>query len=141
MVQKGSTTYRHDNKHASAEEVVGQLASKETIVILDLQDQMVNERKPLDQTAAGMEIQGELALEKVKWAAELTDIQRQMQEAVRQQDQDIQEAMADLRNDYNKKIEDLERADRELRMTTEKLHEARIKRLEEQSETRKEHSE
>lgn len=45
-------------------------------------------------------MQGKLVLEAV-WAAELADVPKQMQKAVRQRDRDLQEAMAELRDDYS----------------------------------------
>lgn len=60
MVEKGSKIFRHDRGAASATEIVDYLISRKQTVVLDIQRELVDERKTLQDTAAGAEIQAEI---------------------------------------------------------------------------------
>jgi hypothetical protein len=142
MKSKGSSMARHWNTRESAVELIRLLTKSDSKVTLDLQDQMVNEHKALDETTAGQELQGELARERAKWAAELQDVQENMRQAMLKMDQEVEEAMRELRDECSKRMEKLEKASRELQATVENLlQEERIKRLEKQQAARDEEME
>lgn len=64
MVSKGSITYRHYNTVESAIRIIEKLARENNTVTLDLQNQMINQHRTLDETAAGRELQSELIKER-----------------------------------------------------------------------------
>jgi hypothetical protein len=60
MLAKGSSCHRHDNSESSARGIVDLLAQHNEPVATDLQKQLVDESRTLDQTSAGQELEGEL---------------------------------------------------------------------------------
>ncbi|KLU90970.1 hypothetical protein MAPG_09495 [Magnaporthiopsis poae ATCC 64411] len=133
MVSKGSRLCRHDKTPARAREIVQSLItggdrSRPTIV-LDLQDQMVTQARPLQETAAGIELEAELARERKRWEKELKEAREMMKEAIRLRDSESEKAMRELRNDYTNKIEKLKSEHKKLRTDTEQLHTERFLRF------------
>lgn len=133
MVSKGSRLCRHDKTLARAREIVESLItggdrSRPTIV-LDLQDQMVTQARPLQETAAGIELEAEIARERKKFEKELKETREMMNEAIRQRDSEAEKAMRELKTDYTNKIERLKSEHKKLRTDTEKLHKERFLRF------------
>lgn len=53
MVDKGSAVHRHYNTRESAKKIIDQLANHDKKFVTDLQRQLVDEGRTLDQTSAG----------------------------------------------------------------------------------------
>lgn len=133
MVSKGSRLCRHDNTLARAREIVQLLTtggdrSRPTIV-LDLQEQMVTQARPLQETAAGIELEAELARERKRFEKELEEAREMIEEAIAVRDSEAEEAMREIRNDYTNKIEKLKSEHKKLRAGTEQLHTERFLRF------------
>jgi hypothetical protein len=60
-VQKGSKVFRQDQGKDSAVNIINYLVNIRRPVVLEIQHEMVDQNKTLDQTSAGVEIQGDLA--------------------------------------------------------------------------------
>ena len=121
MLSKGSRCHRHDNPNASAANIVGRLANHKAPITTDLQRQLVDENKPLDETAAGRELQSEILREKAKWAKEVREIEEQMEEAIRKKDRDAEEMMREERDRYTKMIRKVENDTGALKSNMENL--------------------
>ena len=81
MISKGSKTFRHDNSITSAKNLLHHLLPDlQEKITLDLQQQMVNEKKSLDETNAGMEVLNGVATERNRFLAELQAVREQMQD-------------------------------------------------------------
>jgi hypothetical protein len=109
MVQKGSSCRRHNNTEDSARDIVSFLSGHEDSITTDLQRQLVDENKSLDETAAGIGLQSELLKEKTKWAQEKKEIEEQMQVAIQEHNREAEEIMREERDRYTrmlKKVED-----------------------------------
>lgn len=135
MLQKGSSSHRHYNTEASAMEIVSKLASFTTPIATALQTQLVDERRTLDQTSAGRELQSELLKEKKKWDRERREIEEQMKAAIRQRDREAEEMMREERDRYTSMIKKVEKDTGALRLTMESLlaqRDERVERMEKQ---------
>lgn len=130
MVSKGSTVYRHDNTVASAIGIIEELVRGNSTVTLDLQNQMVNQKHNLRDTAAGRELESELIRERQKWALELKDTQEQMREAIRLRDQESEQALREFKDEITTRMRRLEIENERLYIDNERLSNARIEKLE-----------
>ncbi|KAF4156923.1 hypothetical protein CNMCM6069_006219 [Aspergillus lentulus] len=128
MLGKGSSCHRHNNMEASARSIVARLANHKTPITTDLQRQLVDENKSLDQTSAGRELQGELLKEKEKWARERWEIEEQMKAAIEQRDREAEQMMREERDRYTKMIKKVENDTGALRSTMNNLLAERDKR-------------
>ncbi|KAK1688498.1 P-loop containing nucleoside triphosphate hydrolase protein, partial [Colletotrichum godetiae] len=80
MVSKGSITLRHDNTVASALAIVRRLADGEgDPVKLDVQDEMIDRQKLLDQTEAWQELEAARIEEHKKWETKQRENEKQLE--------------------------------------------------------------
>ncbi|KAK4040361.1 hypothetical protein C8A01DRAFT_46258 [Parachaetomium inaequale] len=122
MLARGSSCHRHDNTEASARAIVGLLVDHDgPPVATDLQRQLVDEHRPLDQTSAGRELHSEMLREKEKWERERREMERQMLVAVQQRDRETERLLREERDSYTRKISKVEGDTEKLRSTMEKL--------------------
>lgn len=97
MVEKGSKIFRHDRGAESATEIVNYLISRKQRVVLDIQRELVDERKALQETAAGTEIQAEIERLRRCLKDELLEMQKEMQKAISSRDQQYQREIEDMK--------------------------------------------
>ena len=129
MLAKGSTCHRHCNTEESAKQVVHQLSNHNTPIATELQKQLIDENRSLDQTSAGRELQSEILKEKKKWAKERREIEENMKAAIRQRDRETEEMMREERDRYTRMIQKAESDTGALRSTMESLLAQRDKRV------------
>ncbi|KAL4871500.1 hypothetical protein BDV12DRAFT_194266 [Aspergillus spectabilis] len=135
MLGKGSTFHRHNNTEASARGIVTRLAGHKAPITTDLQRQLVDEHRSLDQTSAGRELQSEMLKEKAKWAQEKKEIEQQMHAAIKQHDRETEQIMREERDRYTKMIKKVENDTGTLRSTMNNLlaeRDRRVARVEQQ---------
>ncbi|KUJ18934.1 uncharacterized protein LY89DRAFT_696320 [Mollisia scopiformis] len=129
MKDQGSTVMRHSGDRRSAVEIIDHFVEQNVPMTLDIQDQMVNQNRDLDQTSAGQELQSELIRERERFQAELRQVQEDMQEAIKERDALAEEALKEVRDEYMSKIGELSQQGEELKISMQKLHEANYKEL------------
>ncbi|KAI0443047.1 hypothetical protein F4803DRAFT_550466 [Xylaria telfairii] len=100
MLSKGSSYYRLDATAGSKRRIVRLLADHDKPIATDIQKQLVDERRTLDETSAGREVQSELVREREKWEREREEIKRQVEEAIKQNDQEAREALEEGRERF-----------------------------------------
>lgn len=135
MLAKGSSSHRHDNTEFSARNIVDLLARHNEPIATDLQKQLVDESRTLDQTSAGQHLEGELRLEMEKWARERRETEQQILAAIQQRDREAEEAMREERDRFTRMIEKVESDTENLRLTMEKLlleRDERVARVEQE---------
>lgn len=131
MVSKGSTVYRHNNTAESAIRIIEELSRSNRTVILDLQNQMVIQEQNLEQTAAGKELVAEQFKERLELITQLKDTQEKMEKAIRLEDKKSEQALQDVKDKYNTRIEHLGREAKRLHIDVEWLRNPEIERPEE----------
>ncbi|KAG9508370.1 hypothetical protein J7337_001934 [Fusarium musae] len=93
MLSKGSSIHRYNNTAESAREIILSLAGHNAPIATDLQKQMVDEGKSLDETSAGQGLKSELLKERQKLTKERQDLQALIKEAQKEHDVDTEEAL------------------------------------------------
>ena len=133
MRDHGSQVVRHTNDRNSAMRLIKVFTahhSKKVPVILDLQEEMVDRGKGLDETTAGIELEGELARERDKLRQELLPSSGDMQEALESRDKEAAEMLRQHQQETDEKMKRLDREREELKIDMERLHEEKYARLE-----------
>ena len=132
MVQHGSQVFRHANTKASAMRLVeifaGQQSNKQSVA-LDIQVQMVDENKTLDQTAVGIQLTSELAKERKKFEQQLRQVQQDMKEAMETRDADSATILRLQQEEMTEHIRRIERDGQQLRISMERLHQEKYDKL------------
>lgn len=131
MVAKDSKVMRHDSHEKSGASIIKYLLGREEQATLAIQDEMVNQGKDLEQTAAGEEVQAEMEKLRHKYEKQLAELREEMKEAMRNRDMESKKQIEEERRKYEEFIEK-EKAER-LKMNSD--HEALWKQREAERET------
>ncbi len=139
MLADGSKMFRHDNSQTSALSIIDYIMSLRRYSVLDIQRQIVDQRRTLDNTPAGQEVQRELFEQKRRHEEELRDLQASLDKALQQGKKEIADTLAKLereKQDQLKAAADQENALRtnfvKLQEENRKKYEETIRRLEEE---------
>ncbi|KAJ4194398.1 hypothetical protein NW755_003154 [Fusarium falciforme] len=92
MMKHGSMCFRVDSPD-SEKHIVQHLANHNNPVTTDLQTQLVDERRRLNKTSAGQELQTEVAKDKRRWERAVQETRTEMREAKRQSDHESLRAL------------------------------------------------
>ncbi|KAI9866987.1 MAG: hypothetical protein M1813_000385 [Trichoglossum hirsutum] len=107
MIRRGSRIARFEGR-TSALSIILNLVTQRPVA-LEIQHELVEERKPLVETAAGIVVNEELARLEAKHKNEREQIQREMQEALKARDLDLQEILQEQRQKLDEELERVHR--------------------------------
>ncbi|KXX80815.1 hypothetical protein MMYC01_202941 [Madurella mycetomatis] len=93
MLQGGSRATRHMGTPESAREIVDMLIKQNLDVQLDIQRELFDENKTLDETEAGKYVQQEMLEVKKRFEREILDLQESIAEATRERDEEALRAL------------------------------------------------
>jgi hypothetical protein len=93
MVDRGSEIVKHDGTKECAFSIISRLVDKGTQVVLDIQVQLVEENKTLDETSAGQFIQQELLDARKRFEKDLAEYQESMEAAAHEKDDALLKAL------------------------------------------------
>ncbi|KAL8645934.1 MAG: hypothetical protein Q9226_007073 [Calogaya cf. arnoldii] len=128
MTQRGSKIFRHMDNKRSALEIVDYLTKLNQKVVLEIQSQIVDEKKNLQDTGAGLEVERELQEAKIKHAKEKQELEEEKAQAVKDKDVELAEM-------YRQDSEKLDAAIQKAEKDREALY-INYQQMMEQSETR-----
>jgi hypothetical protein len=93
MVDRGSEIVKHDGTKESALSIISRLVDKGTQVVLDIQIQLVEENKTLDETSAGQFIHQELLDARKRFEKDLAEYQESMEAAAHEKNEALLKAL------------------------------------------------
>ena len=108
-LDKGAQMVRHHNTPESAHEIV-RMIMKNHPVVLQIQRELVDERKEIIDTAAGESINQELKELVKRHQAELKEVRDEMDQALRAKDEQLRRELEGMRRDMEEKIKEIEKA-------------------------------
>jgi hypothetical protein len=121
MIREGSTTYRHTGDHHSAMNIISHLLNKHTTTVLGLQIEMVDQKKSLDDTEAGREVESEMLKERQLFERRLESTKAEMEEAIARNDKKHIEEIAKEQESFRSRIDSIQKGREELKISMEKL--------------------
>ncbi|KAL9622434.1 MAG: hypothetical protein Q9160_003279 [Pyrenula sp. 1 TL-2023] len=122
MMSKGSKTFRHNNTLSSADSPLRHfLPNFKESITLEIQQEMVEEKKTLDQTGAGKALTSEIARERERFTRELNETKEQLREAMAQRDQESEQALREVQSEYEAAIQRLQKDQEQLMATVNTL--------------------
>lgn len=93
MVDRGSEIIRHGGTVESARSIISRLVDREVQVVLDIQVQLVDQSKTLDETSAGEYIQKELLDARKRFEKDIEEYQESMEAALQEKDDVMLQAL------------------------------------------------
>lgn len=118
MLKLGSSYHRHCNTAESARKIVLQLVNRDPPVATSLQEELVTEQKPLNETSAGQEVLNDLLRLKMEWAGKIRELQEQLQG---NDDAEIGQILQEELDEYAANIERIEGDTESIHATFQKL--------------------
>lgn len=107
VLDLGATMLRHDGSLASARSVLAQLADNRPQT-LRIQRELVDEHKDITETAAGVELDRELAALRQKHIEQLAEIQQEMEQALAEKDELTKRELEQVRNELLQNMQKIE---------------------------------
>jgi len=133
MVAKGSKVFRHNGTRDSARAIVDYLLRQNKPVVLDIQDQMINKGKTLDQTTAGRAVQDEISRLKDHFAKELKEVQQERKKALKERDDETARELKRVEESFSAKLQKVEEDRTRLHENMENLKAERERVMENES--------
>lgn len=121
MCNRGSKIFRYGGDRESAMSIISYLIALGSAATLDIQREMVDEKKVLADTSAGQEVQKELQEQQRKHEKEKSELIAAREEALKDKDHELAEELLKERQESNKKLLAMERAKQELRLDFQRL--------------------
>ncbi|KAG0632786.1 P-loop containing nucleoside triphosphate hydrolase protein [Tuber brumale] len=134
LIKKGATLKRFHGTKESGLELIDKLIPNQQVA-LDIQDQIVTQKRTIVETDAGQCINAELIAQEKKYKKEIETLERERQAAISEKDDEMKELLAE---EQAKAQEKLEKAAAE-KLQLEKLHaeEMRKRDLERQKDEKR----
>ncbi|EKM58587.1 uncharacterized protein PHACADRAFT_253046 [Phanerochaete carnosa HHB-10118-sp] len=107
VLQGGASMLRHDGTVAGAQAILAHLAGNRPRV-LRIQRELVDEGKDITETAAGVELDRELAAMRKKHIEQLAEIQQEMEQALAEKDELTRKELEQVRGELLQNIEKIE---------------------------------
>lgn len=110
LMSKGSSVFRHDQGQVSAERMINSLIDRSGgKVALAIQKEVVDEKKTLEQTAAGQDVASELQEARRAFEDALVEMKKEQAEALRTRDEYLQQVLSTERAKFAEQLEHSER--------------------------------
>ncbi|RMJ09886.1 hypothetical protein CDV36_010488 [Fusarium kuroshium] len=134
MYKSGSQVARWLGNEQSAQSIVGKIIEvhdKAGEAVLKIQQEMVNEDKDLDETAAGREVQREIAAAKAQLQEEIKELREMQEDMIKQSNEKLAQEFATQRQRIEKQLKDANEAQSSLKISLETLLEEKTAEYEE----------
>ena len=125
MKKQGSLVQRLEGNKRSALAILSELINRRKKITLQIQREMVVNKKDLNETAAGQQLDQDILREKAKHKKEMKELKQQMAEAIKKQDDVAKAYIAEAQKGLQTKIEEGDRARESIRADFEKLQKER----------------
>jgi hypothetical protein len=127
MIKRGSEIVKHEGTAESARTIISHLVEKDARVVLDIQVQLVDDGKTLDETAAGQYVQKELLEARKKFERDIADYQESMEVALQEKDEELLQTLKAEKAAAEAREAEREKDRQNLRITLRQLQEEKDK--------------
>jgi hypothetical protein len=127
LVGQGSYVFRHDDTRTSAMNIITYIMDQHQRTILQIQREMVDGGKTLDETSAGQELEKELLKQRELFDRRLKEAEEEMKDALEEGNRRAIEEAAEQEDRFKKKLDEVLKGSDELKITMEKLREQKDK--------------
>ena len=107
-INRGSQMLRHHNTVQSAHDIIRKIVDNHPVA-LQIQRELVDERKDISDTAAGETISRELKELTRRHQAELEELREEMMEALKEKDEEMRQKLDEAKKELEEKVEKAEK--------------------------------
>lgn len=130
--KRGSKIVRHTDDKRSALELIDYLVGLQKPVLLNIQKQIVDEHKTLEETDAGQKYQKELIEMKRLHKRQIDELKEGYQQALKDRDSELAEILKEQRKELEDQLNTASKKQEELKVTFEQMEQnkaAQVKQL------------
>ena len=121
MAQRGSKTVRHTGDRDSAVGIINTVMMNKDRAFLDIQRELVDQKKALTDTSAGIEVEKEIGKAKMRYKQQLDDLKLDYQDALKDRDIELQQELLKQQKEVNAQLQKQETARQEMQIGFMKL--------------------
>lgn len=121
VLKKGGAMMAHDGSKGSAQAIISKLAEVKASAVLDIQVQMVDERRPLDETEAGLYLQNDFLEARKRYEQNLLEFQESMEQALAEKDEESVNSIRKEREEAESRMLKLQNDNAELKISLDQL--------------------
>jgi hypothetical protein len=121
MIDFGSKVMRQDRDEHSAGEILQYLIQRKKPVTLDIQVELVDNNKTLNETGAGQELHAELEKQKANYEKQLRELREEMSETITKMNADLKAQLQEEKEELERRLREAQEHDRELEVTREEM--------------------
>lgn len=103
VLDKGAIMVRHDNTQKMAHAIIHRILENHPMP-LQIQKEMVEEKKDISETAAAVELDRELAAMAEKHKRDLAQVRVEMEEAISARDEEAKQELQEMRTELEEKL-------------------------------------
>lgn len=112
---------RQNNDTVSAHAILQYLIKRRKPVTLDIQRELVDKKKDLNETGAGQELHAELERQKIEYERQLAKLRQEMATALKQMDYDMKQQLQAESANLERRLREAREHDRQLQIDREEL--------------------
>ena len=117
-IEKGAQLCRHDDTPESARAILG-MVLENTPAVLEIQRELVEEHKGIEQTGAGKELNREIRMALVRYQKDIEELEEGVQEAMEDDDEETQEELEEEKKRLREEMRELRKVMKEMKSTFE----------------------
>jgi hypothetical protein len=121
MIDFGSKVMRQDESENSASEILQYLIQRRKPITLDIQVELVDNKKSLNETGAGQELHAELEKQKREYEKQLAALRQEMEDAMSKMNADLKAQLQAEKDDLERRLREAREHDRQLEATREEI--------------------
>ncbi len=121
MIGRGSKSFRHTDNKGSAMKIVDYLIGLRKRAVLEIQTQLIDEQKSLQDTTTGMEVEREIQQAKIKFAKDLKELKDEQRQALSDRDNEVAEMLRKQAEKTNEAIQRAEKSQQDLKIGWQQL--------------------
>ncbi|KAM0426048.1 hypothetical protein ACHAPT_008679 [Fusarium lateritium] len=143
MYKSGSQVTRWSGNEESGQRIVGKIIEVHDKVgqaVLKIQEEMVNENTALEETAAGREVQREIAAAKAQLQQQIKELREMQEDMIKHPNEKLAKEFATQRKAFEKQLDDANEAQASLKISLETLLKEKTAEYEEILNVRKKNS-
>ena len=117
-IENGAQLRRHDDTPESARAILRTVLNN-TPAVLEIQRELIDDRKGIEQTGAGEELRGEMSRTLVKYQREIKELEKDVQGAMEEEDEGAREELEEEKRKLQEEMKELWKAMMEMKSTFE----------------------
>ena len=144
VLDKGAQLIRHHDTAQSAHDIIRKILDHKRPVVLQIQRELVDERKGIVETSAGKAVSRELVEQAKRYRAELKKVEKGMRRAMEEKNEEMRQELEEERRNLQEQVKRIKKESKEMTLNyaaEKERMEAKMREMERESKEERERAE